>query len=76
MPWGDKYGPIVVMKDEPLNMNKANWTMIVSNKELISDYETIAEVRYLSEDAPDNLDANVEFELYEGIKLVARGVIL
>ncbi len=76
IPWGDKYGPIVVLKETILNSSETVWSLLVSNKELISDVETIAEINYLSENAPDNLSKDVEFELYEGSKFVGEGIVL
>ena len=76
LPFGDKYSPIVIVKGSLFNPNEEVWSLIVDNKEVINDRETIAEVKYLSDEAPDNLKTNVEFELHEGIKLVAKGIIL
>lgn len=76
IPWGDKYGPIVIIKGSKIHLNEAVWSLLVSNKELISEFETIAEIKYLFENAPDNLHKGVEFELYEGSKLVATGIVL
>ncbi|MDR1891519.1 MAG: hypothetical protein LBQ48_00680 [Oscillospiraceae bacterium] len=75
LPHGDKYGPIISI-GKPLSLSEENWSLIVKNKETLGEYETIAEVSYLSKKAPDNLRKNVEFELYEGRKLVAKGVVL
>ena len=76
IPWGDKYGPIVIIKGDSLNFSEAVWSLLVSNKESISYFETIAEIKYLFENAPDNLHKDVEFELYEGSKLVGKGIVL
>lgn len=46
------------------------------NKTIVSESESLAEIEYLSENAPDNLVRDVEFELYEGSKLVAKGVVI
>jgi len=41
------------------------------------EYEWIANIRFLVDEAPhDELCPNREFELYEGAKCVATGVIL
>ena len=76
IPWGDKYGPIVIIKGDLLNQTEAVWSLLVSNKESVSEFETIAEIKYLFENAPNNLYAGIEFELYEGNKLVANGIVL
>ena len=52
------------------------WSVFVVNKTIMSGTESLAEIEYLSENAPDNLERDVEFELYEGSKLVAKGVII
>lgn len=36
----------------------------------------MVEIKYLSDEAPNNLFIGVEFELYEGPKMVARGIIV
>jgi len=76
LPKGDKYGPIIKITNPVLKSDNNFWSLIVINKNEISENETIAEIKYLSDQAPDNLGKNVEFELYEGNKLVANGIIL
>lgn len=76
IPWGDKYGPIVMIKGSKSDIREAVWSLLVSNKELLSEHETIAEIQYLFENAPDNLHKGVKFELYEASKLVANGIVL
>jgi len=81
LPQGDKYAPIIrianpILKSSPWLDKDDAWSLFVENKKSISDYETIAEIRYLSDKAPDNLKKDVKFELYEGNKLVASGVVL
>ena len=75
LPQGDKYGPIISM-GKPPSLSEENWSLFVEYKEMINEFTTIAEIRYLSEKAPDNLGTDVEFELYEGTKLVANGIVL
>lgn len=51
--------------------------MIVNNYSTISEYETLAYIKYLNEDkAPMNLKLGLEFSLYEGNKKVADGKII
>lgn len=76
IPFGDKYAPIIVLKNEKLNLEKENWSLLVNNKKKISENETIANVCFLSESAPIKLFSGTEFSLYEGKKLVAHGLIL
>lgn len=75
LPVGDKYAPIVKVT-MPFIDSKEAWSLLVDIKERISSQETICEIEYLSDEAPDNLKRGVEFELYEGPKLVAMGVVL
>ena len=76
IPFSDKYAPIINIKDNPYSEHNANWSVFVNNIEQISDLVTIAEIHYLSDMAPDNLKKDLKFELYEGNKLVALGIIL
>ena len=52
------------------------WLPKVINKSTISGIETLADIQYLSDEAPDNLAKDTEFQLYEGTKLVATGIVL
>ena len=63
--------------DEPWPPANA-WSLVVEKIEDTSnEYEWLAEVRYLVDDAPhEELRFNREFELYEGGKCVAIGTIL
>jgi len=81
LPFGEQYAPIIriikpSIKPKPWLDTDGTWSLFVENKKNISDFETISEVKYLSEKAPDNLNEGVEFELYEGNKMVAKGIIL
>lgn len=74
IPIGDKYAPIVKLKNQ--SFGSEYWSLFVKNIEIISSTETLAEVRYLSDHAPDNLSIGVEFELFEGKRLVGYGEIV
>jgi hypothetical protein len=54
------------------------WTLVIEKIESQStDYEWIAKVHYLVDEAPhDELRPLREFELYEGNKCVATGILL
>ena len=52
------------------------WSVFVFNKEKLCENETLSNIEYLSDVAPDNLSAGVEFVLYEGKKVVANGIVL
>lgn len=75
IPFGDKYAPIIKITKPKIKMDKT-WSLFVTNKKKINAYETMAEIKYLSDEAPNNLFIGVEFELYEGTKLVARGIVV
>jgi hypothetical protein len=63
--------------DEPWPPMNA-WSLVVDKVSTIGDeYHWLADVRYLMSDAPHNeLILNRRFELYEGAKCVAAGVIV
>ena len=54
------------------------WSLVIEKVESESDeYDWVANVRYLVDEAPhDDLNADREFELFEGAKCVATGVLL
>ncbi len=76
LPQGNDYAPIIVLKDKEFSLHEPNWSLFVKNVEIINDLETIAEIKYLSKSAPNNLRSGIEFKLYEGAKKVAYGKIL
>ena len=75
IPLGDKYAPIIKLTK---TQHKSNdfWSVFVFNKKKISRNETLSNIEYLSDNAPDNLSAGVEFVLYEGSIMVANGIVL
>ena len=75
IPFGNKYAPIIVVKNSAFDTNNS-WSIFVETEEVCSDLETISKLTYLSDNAPKNLFLNTEFELYEGAKLVATGIII
>ncbi len=67
----EKYGPQI--KFDGL---KGSWSLIVCNYKKINNFKTLAKVHYLNkEKAPNNLKVGLKFELYEGVKMVAYGII-
>jgi len=76
LPFSIRYAPFIVIKGIPFNPNENIWSIFVENKETVAELETIAEIRYLSENAPNNLDKGVEFDLFEGVRKVASGIVL
>lgn len=75
LPFGTKYVPILKLEEDVLGFEE-NWSAYIFNKKSLSENETISEVEYFSEFAPDNLQEKVRFQLYEGKKIVANGIIL
>lgn len=75
IPLGDKYAPIIKLTK---TQHKSNdfWSVFVFNKKKISRNETLSNIEYLSDNAPDNISVGVEFVLYEGSKMVANGIVL
>ena len=75
IPLGDKYAPIIKLTKTQYKSNDF-WSVFVLNKKKISTNETLSNIEYLSDNAPDNLSVGVEFVLYEGSKMVANGIVL
>jgi len=75
-PIGSRFGCIIVAKGVQLNLNEACWSLIIEINEKSSKFETIANVYYLSDEAPNKLCKGYEFDLYDGTKFVANGIIL
>lgn len=75
IPFSNKYAPIIRITNPPCNLIDF-WSAFVENKARISDTETLADIEYLSDVAPDNISIGVEFLLCEGNKVVANGVVL
>lgn len=73
---GSRFGSIIVAKGILLNPHKECWSLIIEIGEKLAEFETIADVCYLSDEAPNNLEKGFEFDLYDGNKLVASGIIL
>ena len=75
IPFGDKYAPIIKIT-KPLFESNDSWSVFVFNKKELCKNETLSNIEYLSDVAPDNLSVGVEFMLYEGKKTVASGIVL
>jgi len=73
------YATVVRFKDtdEPWPPERA-WSLVIEKIEAESgEYDWLANVRYLVDEAPhDELKSGREFELFEGGKCVATGVLL
>ena len=54
-----------------------DWSLCLTNKQFISEYETISEIGFLMGNAPHHLlKSGVKFKLFEGAKEVASGEIM
>lgn len=74
IPFGDKYAPIIKITKPPYESNDF-WSVFVINKMVLCENETLSNIEYLSDAAPDNLSVGVEFMLFEGRKTVASGIV-
>ena len=71
----NKYAPLIGIKGQKTFYGCA-WSIICYNYEKTSDYTTRSYLRFLNyERAPNILAKGTMFELYEGKKLVAKGVV-
>jgi hypothetical protein len=75
---GGAYAPIVRFIDAESPLPPAiAWSLVVNKIAALNQYEWIADVFYLVKEAPvSELRANRTFELLEGRKCVATGVLL
>lgn len=70
-----KYAPQIGIKDQ-MTFNGCAWSIICYNYEETSEFTTRAYLRFLNyERAPDILKKGTVFELYEGKKKVASGIV-
>lgn len=73
---GTRYCPIVIFNNVKGNIGEF-WSADFVCTEVDKNYSSIVEFTFLSEDAPmDYLVKGNEFELFEGNKKVASGVII
>ena len=69
-----KYCPIIVFPN--VIYKNESWSADINIRSQVDKYESIAEISYLSEDAPfELLQEGANFELYEGNRLVATGTV-
>ena len=70
----NRYCPIIVFPNAITNGE--SWSADIYVKSQIDKYESIAKISYLFENAPfELLKAGANFELYEGGRLVATGMV-
>ena len=72
------YSTVVHFPGEPWPHPDGSWSLVIrKNVPLSGEYQWVADVHYLVDDAPhESLRVGREFELYEGNKCVARGRII
>ncbi|MGE3468398.1 MAG: hypothetical protein AB7J13_15870, partial [Pyrinomonadaceae bacterium] len=77
-PRGSRYVTVARFLDEKEKYPKEAWSLVVENIDVLgSDGPSMADVRFLVDDAPDYLlHEGSLFELFEGRKMVAKGKIL
>ena len=73
IPYGNRYMPQIVIrkksKEEPLH------SIFLRNIEAIDKYKTIAFVKYVYDTAPNDLYENLVFDVCEGSRKIATGII-
>src|SRR5262245_2847156 len=76
-PSGPRYVAPARFESQAAGPAGANWRLVIERmSQLPGSVEWIGEVRYLADEAPQELlSPGARFELYEGKKCVARGVI-
>jgi hypothetical protein len=76
-PPGPQYSTLVHFEEDP-GWEKGAWSLMVDyDKDFQNPRVVLARVRFLSEDGPrDLLHAGSRFELFEGKKRVAKGIVL
>ncbi len=74
MPKNTKYCPIIVFLGEEMD---GTWSAEILTDSVNDNNESTIDISFLFPDAPfDLLKPGAKFELYEGKKLVARGVMV
>lgn len=77
-PPGPRYVTVARFDDDKNKYPKEAWSLVLEFSDVPDDsLSVVADVRFLVEDAPVRLlRQGSTFELYEGRKLVARGIVL
>jgi len=72
------YSTVVRFADEPWPPLNGSWSLVViKNVQASTEFRWVAEVHFLVKEAPhDSLRSGRSFEIYEGNKCVARGMIM
>ena len=76
-PTGPSYSTVARFKEQRVDWTTEAWSLVVEFEVPPNDRQMVASVRFLVEDAPEELlHAGSEFELLEGTRLVAEGTVL
>ena len=70
------YCPIIVTEGNTFDLQSDCWSIIIHDLQIVNTSKTICKIQYFSELAPQNLFPGAKFMLYEGLKLVATGIVL
>ena len=76
VPLENMYCPIIIPEGNVFDLGKECWSIIVSNIQIIGALKTVSKIQYFSEKAPEKFFPGMKFMLYEGSKLVAKGIVL
>lgn len=74
IPYGNRYMPQIVI--HKFNPNEPLHSILLRNVKGVEKHKTIALVRYVYDTAPNDLYENLLFDVHEGSRKVATGVIL
>jgi translation elongation factor EF-Tu-like GTPase len=77
-PAGKRYSTVARFEEDGANWPNEAWSVLVGLDELPSvSLETIATIKFLSPEAPENLlQIGNQFEILEGRHVVAKGIIV
>lgn len=73
IPYGNRYMPQIVIKKK--NQEEPLHSIFLRNVGVLEKYKTIAFVKYVYDTAPNDLCENIVFNVCEGSRVVATGVI-
>ena len=73
IPYGNRYMPQIVIKKK--NQEEPLHSIFLRNVGVLEKYKTIAFVKYVYDTAPNDLRENIVFNVCEGSRVVATGVI-
>ena len=73
IPYGSRYWPQIIIHRS--NKTTPSHSIVLRNINGISKYKTMAFIKYAFPGNPNDLDENISFDVYEGNRKVATGVI-